>query len=136
MGSSALGRVGSGSTKARQGQSEMALPSGLDISSVLPFYFYSGAHLSWHLFLLPEVKSHWWERQGKEGVHGTTSGSLRLMSSSVQQCFCSKVGTKPDVALPKGRHKDNRFDTSEIQHGLFCSSCCLRFLYCGLQKLL
>lgn len=52
-------------------------------------------------------------------VSGTIPGGLRPMSPSVQQHFCSKAGTKPDVALPKRRQKGSRIDTSEIQHRLF-----------------
>ena len=123
MESCATDRVGRASRGAGQGQSGMALPSELDISSVLPFYIHIGAHPSWRLFLLPVVRCHSWERRG-EGVCGPTPGSLRPMSPSVQQHFCSRAGTKPDVALPKRRQKDNRFDTSEIQHRLFsqCSA--------------
>jgi len=52
-------------------------------------------------------------------VWDTAPGSLRPTSSSVQQPFCNKSGAEPDVARSKRRHEDNRFDTSEVQHGLY-----------------
>lgn len=91
MGSCAMSMTGRGSKGVAQGQSGIALPSDLDISSVLLFYTHRGRHLSLCIFFSPELRCHWRERQGKK-VCGTAPGSLRQIPPSVQQQSSSKPG--------------------------------------------